>query len=426
MSNANNPAAKNIEQSLVDRISGAMRYVISGVAPSAWMTPGQPLQPLVQDQAAGRTWDYPVGYNLRIIPRGEEPVTFEMLRGLADSYDLLRLIIETRKDQLCCLDWTVRIRDTCEQDARCKKIMEMLQYPDRINAWDAWLRILLEDMFVIYAATVYLTRSRDGDLYALDIIDGATIRPLIDSYGRQPAPPSPAYQQLLKGVPAADYKRDDLLYVRRNPRSNRVYGLSHVEQIIMTVNIAMRRQIWQLSSFTEGNVPDSLIGVPDNWTPTQIKQFQEMWDGLLTGELEQRRRAKFVPGGISYTKTVEDELFGKAEEWLARVICFAFSISPQPFVQQQNRATAETAKASAEEEGLVPIKNWASGVMNRIIAQVLGFPDLEFQWSTKGDIDPLVQAQIDQIYIETGVYSQKYVAARIGIEKNDMPAEVAE
>src|SRR4029077_10268629 len=39
--------------------------------------------------------------------------------------------------------------------------------------------------------------------------------------------------------------------------------------------VALRRQLWQLDYFTEGSIPDALIGVPQGWTPDQIKQFQD-------------------------------------------------------------------------------------------------------------------------------------------------------
>ncbi len=44
---------------------------------------------------------------------------------------------------------------------------------------------------------------------------------------------------------------------------------------LLVVNIALRRQLWQLDYFTEGSIPDALIGVPQGWTPDQIKQFQD-------------------------------------------------------------------------------------------------------------------------------------------------------
>jgi hypothetical protein len=55
------------------------------------------------------------------------------------------------------------------------------------------------------------------------------------------------------------------LYRPRNVRAHRVYGLSPVHQGLMIVNIAPRRQLWQLDYFTEGSILDALIGVPQGW-----------------------------------------------------------------------------------------------------------------------------------------------------------------
>jgi hypothetical protein len=54
----------------------------------------------------------------------------------------------------------------------------------------------------------------------------------------------------------------------------------------------------------------SFPGVPDSWTPDQIKNFQDYWDAYFTGDLAARRRAKFVPGGVAKTfiQTKEPEL----------------------------------------------------------------------------------------------------------------------
>ena len=84
-------------------------------------------------------------------------------------------------------------------------------------------------MLVIDAATIYPRYARGGALYSLDIIDGATIKPLIGEDGRAPDAPDPAYQQILKGVPAADFSAEELLYLPRNLRSHRLYGMSPVE-----------------------------------------------------------------------------------------------------------------------------------------------------------------------------------------------------
>ncbi|MGN8097172.1 hypothetical protein [Methylobacterium sp. 22177] len=56
------------------------------------------MRPLAPAEVAGRRFDYPPGYNLNTTARAYEPVSFAQLRRLADGYDLLRLVIETRKD----------------------------------------------------------------------------------------------------------------------------------------------------------------------------------------------------------------------------------------------------------------------------------------------------------------------------------------
>jgi hypothetical protein len=138
---------------------------------------------------------------------------------------LLRAMIETRKDQIAGLSYSVRSRDPAgapDAAARIQSALAFLARPDRRHSFAAWLRMLLEDMLVIDAATIYPRFTRGGSLYSLDVIDGSTITPLIGEDGRSPEPPDPAYQQVLHGVPAADFSSEELLYLPRNVRSHRL------------------------------------------------------------------------------------------------------------------------------------------------------------------------------------------------------------
>ncbi|VFU10245.1 phage portal protein [Methylocella tundrae] len=395
---------------------------------NGWFGPLEPMTPLAPPEVAGRQWDYPSGYNLSTTTRNFEPITFATLRGLADGYDLLRLVIETRKDQASRQSWTIVARDKTALIAgnvdRITAATGFIARPDGNRCFADWLRILLEEVFVTDAAALYLRRDRSGRLTALMPLDGATIKPVIDGFGRTPEPyldggalvyPT-AYQQVLKGYPAIDYSVRDLIYRPRNLRVNRVYGMSPVEQIVTTVNIALRRQMYLLDYFTEGNIPDSLIGVPENWTPDQIATYQKYWDAYFDGELGRRRRAKFVPGGVAKTfiQTKEPELKGPFDEWLARIVCFAFSISPQALTQTLNRATAETQKDLAEEEGLAPILAWVKALIDDILANELDAPDLEFIWSAGHETDPLTQETILSNFTSKGILTINEARAALG------------
>ena len=391
-----------------------------------WFGPLDPLPPAAPPDVASRQWDYPGGFNLHTTPRGAAVLSFATLRQLADGYDLLRLVLETRKDQVARMSWAIAPRTSGggAQTDRIAALTGFFTRPDGVHGWADWLRLLLEEMFVVDAVALYMQRDRAGRLLRLLPLDGATIKPVIDDWGRIPQPyedgdrtiyPT-AYQQVLKGVPAVDYSVRDLLYRPRNIRVHRAYGFGPVEQIVTTVNIALRRQAFLLDYFTEGNIPDSLIGVPETWTPDQIATYQRYWDAYFDGDLARRRRAKFVPGGVARTfvQTKEPELKSAFDEWLARLVCFAFSISPQAFVAQQNRATAETQKELSESEGLLPVLSWIKSIVDDLLAAEFDAPDLEFTWRADHELDPATQEAILSSYATKGILTINEARAALG------------
>jgi GNAT superfamily N-acetyltransferase len=395
---------------------------------TAWFGPNIPMTPVAPDSVRGRVFDFPVGYNLAVRPRHYDSVSFEMLRAFADSCDVLRLVIESRKDQMARRTWNiVPLEDDAHIDddrrARIARVKAFFRRPDQENFWGDWLRLILEDLFVIDAPAIYRRRTYGGDLYALEPLDGGTIKRVINNLGRTPEPPEPAYQQVLKGLPAVDYTSRDLLYRPRNVRTHKIYGFSPVEQIVMTINIAIRRQTWQLQSFTEGNIPEALIGTPDTWTPDQIAQFQAWFDSSLEGNTAQQRHAKFVPGAIAkgYVATKPQELFGPAEEWLARVVCYAFNVSPQPFVNMMNRATAETAQETAVIEGLAPIENWVKSIIDTVLIEDFNSPDLQFSWQEDDELDPSTKSQIIDREVGSGLLTFNDARIESGRKPIDHP-----
>lgn len=417
---------------------GDTRGVVNPNA-TGWFGPLDPMAPIAPKDVDGRQWDFPAGWNLYTRPRANEPVTFSDLRGLADGYDFLRLVIETRKDQIDRISWNIKFRDAkanrkenAGQDKRVLKAEAFFRKPDGEHNWNEWLRMVLEDLFVLDAPSIYVERNRLGEMMYLHPLDGATIKRVIDDWGRTPRPFEEnseliypvAYQQILKGFPALDYTTRDLIYRPRNIRTHKAYGYGPVEQIMMTVNIALRRQIFHLQYFTEGNIPEALIGVPDGWTPDQIKQFQSYWDGLIAGDTAQRRHAKFIPGGMAKTfiHTKEAELKNTFDEWLARIVCFCFSISPLSFVNISNRSVGETQKEQGEEEGLSPIKAWVKNLIDGVLADEFDAADLEFAWGDDEQIDPETEKNILTGYAEDAVYTINQIRAKLGEDPHPDPA----
>jgi hypothetical protein len=398
----------------------------ASAAAAAWFGAGNPLPPQAPEGVAGRQTDFPFAANTFYAPRGGEAVSFDQLRALADNCDIVRLLIETRKDQMERLAWNIRkkpgpdgkIAAGAEADPAIVAIETFLAKPDRVHPWNTWLRQLIEELLVTDAPTIYRHPTVGGGLYGLQLIDGATIFRVIDDYGRTPAPPLPAYQQILKGIPAVDYTADELLYRPRNVRVHKLYGFSPVEQIVMTINIAIRRAVFQMNYFTEGNIPEALIGTPENWTPKQIAEFQSWFDSVLAGNLAARRKGIFVPGAIAkgMVFTKDPELKGVVDEWLARIACFCFSMPATPFITQVNRATSENAHDAALEEGLWPLQLWVKQLIDEILAVDFKRSDLEFVWKDDREADPQVVAEIAEKYVRNAIKTINEQRGELGLD----------
>jgi Phage portal protein len=396
---------------LYKRLTQAVTYGLSG----GWFTPEMPLNPQ-HPETAGRRFDYLAGYNIATRPRRDSGIDFLTLRNFAQYYDILRMLIEKRKDQVVNFEWSVVPSDqdapakkgkkqTPEEVKTVKQITDFLKKPGEDLTWNSWLRMIVEDFLVLDANVLWPVY--DGmELKSIELIDPATIKIVIDESGRKPKPPFPAYQQVLHGIPTADFLRGEIQYFMSNPATNRVYGLSKVEQALITIQIGLRREISQLQFFTDGNIPAALAGVPDNWNSSQIAAFQDAFDSMLAGDTAARRKIWFVPGDVSkQIKELKSEdaiLKGEFDEWVIRVLCFNLGISPTPFVKQVNRATAESAAEEAREEGLGPTLTYIKDMMDVVIKFCMRIDGYEFRWSTEADVDPTSQADIDDKNLRNG------------------------
>jgi hypothetical protein len=391
-----------------------------------FFSPEKPQVPL-QPQTVGRRFDYPTGYNLWIQPRRDSGFLNSDLKAFARYYDLVRIIMQTRMDQVAAIDWAIVPADPKAQksagkvnqkdQARIDECTSFWRKPDGRLYFRGWLRAMMNDSFVMDGMVLWPV-FQGKKLVGLERIDAATIKMIIDNSGRLAEPPFPAYQQIIHGVVANEYRKDELLYYMENPQNDTVYGFSRIEQAMMTIQIGMRHEVSVLQFFTEGNIPDALASVPDSWTAEQIRDFQEWWDAMLSGDTAERRHLKFIPDAIKVlqTKPAAQLLEPAQFEWVARVLCYAFSVSAQPFIKMSSRGAqgAESSAELAQEEGLEPYLGFLEEVLTDIVQNVQGYADLKFKFQVKEDVDPGTQATVDDTEVKNGIASIDEVRDRQG------------
>lgn len=392
---------------------------------AGFFPPGQPLTPVAPPETEARRWDFPFAWNTRGVRREgneTEELSFQQLRQLADSCELIRLAIETRKAQVSACEWEIQAKDVdptagtkAERPPGADEVTERLERPDGQRRWKRWIKMAVEDLLVLDGVAIYRRPTRKGGVYALELLDAATIKPLLDERGNEPIE-GPAYQQFVKGLPAVEFTRDELLYEMLCERTNRIYGNSPVQQINLIANLAIRRSLWQIQTYTDGTIPEAIYQTPSNWSIQTVREFQAYWDSLFEGDQAQKRRMRAIPGGegASITWAKSDLLKDEIEEWLARVVCYAFSLPPTWAVKVMNRATAETAEAAALAEGREPLKAELADIMTEAIARFYGYDDLVFAWREATQTDPLKQAQVHDLYVRGGILSVDEVREDLG------------
>lgn len=440
--------ATPINRGIFERFTNGVNSQITSINPMDWMSPAQPIARVAPRGTQARIWDYRFGQNIDYTPKAFEGYCYDVLRDLAEGFDLLRMVIETRKDQVSRVPHSFTLRakpgeppgkqkERQMADKRIAQLDEFWKRPDGVHSFSDWQRAILEDMFVIDAPAIVPRWRRDGGIFGFDAIDGATISLLVDQTGRTPDAPDPAYRQIIKGMPAVDMmvptaglsKTDCLFYYPRNVRTSRLYGYSPVEQIVMTVNIGLRRQMHQLQWYTDGTIPDVFLEAPEGMSEERYTQFEALWNEKFAST-QARRKANFIPFGTKVTFAKDPKLKDEMDEYLARKIAYAFSVSPTALVKMVNRAAGQQMSEDAKAEGLEPILFWFKEVMDDLLA-FQGCADIEYSLGSSNRENPLLQAQIDQIYLSTvddqghSVKRANEVRDELGMDQIDYEAEDA-
>lgn len=298
-----------------------------------------------------RVTEYQVNENVQLV--SDRPMDWKLLRKAARDVDIIRLCMQKRKAHVKPLRWGwVVTEDAVETALQAKQVpkrqrkaatddveAELYQklQPEiaRLNAFWAqpwksnqlsfkqWCSLLLEEYLVLDAVVIYPEFTYGGDLVNFKIIDGSTIKPLRNVKGEIPAPPYPAYQQVLYGFPRGEYTAtlvatdegivipgaylpDQLFYYRDVVRTETPYGMSCVEQALIAARIWLNRQGWLLSEYDDGSGPqmwlvppaDATAALGEQFTPQKRREWQRTYNDDVAGNTQKRKEVQIAPPGF--------------------------------------------------------------------------------------------------------------------------------
>lgn len=379
------------------------------MTPSSPFSPGTPIGPYDGFSRQPRAHDFVTGYNIATRPRTHERVSFDTLKGLIEAYDVAQIAIWHRIDSIRSLDWKLVAADHYDGDVKdaVKAGMAALDKPDRENTFEAWLAEWLYDVLAYDAGTLYRLRNRGGRAVGLGVVDGTSIAPLLDYWGNKPMPPAEAYVQYANGLPWNWLTQDDLIYQPFRPRSNSPYGHAPLESILLNANTDIRFQLYFLQRFTDGNLPHAFASAPETWTPDQIEQFQEYWDGFMLGDQSRKHQIRWVPGGSSFAWSDEKEFTDHFSLFLMRKTLAAYHVVPSDvgFTENVNRSSGESQADVSHKVGEAPLVRYVQRVITGFLQDDLGLPLKHAFDLGEEQADRVQQAQADKIYVDMGAIS---------------------
>lgn len=422
-----------------DNSTPASAYNDAAKIPDPGLPVFPPGDPVRQIPGIGlRQWNYPVGTNIAPIPRGTEGVPFPTLRALSRSYYGIGLCKRAffRIMQRLELTFTPRPELLGSGDATSDKWLTpalkmrdwFIDGPSKRGNEDlaAWLKAVINDLLELDAVGIWPEPTRAGRLYALRYIDGSTIQCLEDLSGSTPRPPAPAYRQVVYGapgimltVPTSDGKvsESQLDYLKMVTRSDGPYGLPPVEDMILTVNQALRKQAYDLRRYTDGATPEGIVTTQNaelfSLTPDQVQVYEQMWNAVLAGNDALKVRTKFLQPGFQFTSTKQQEIATEFDNFLLSIAIAMFGLTKDEvsFTETSNRAVGSSQENVTYRNAVQPTANFIAAYFTRLARRYDGQP--------LSVVDATISTPGSPTKSKLGTWDARFTAKWGGIEEQD-------
>jgi hypothetical protein len=442
--------------------------------PQVAFGPGLPLLPAALDptrrdtgRPEPRFTEYQVSSNLPGVT--DRLVPWKVLRDAAAAGGIPRRCIQIRKDEITTLEWAITIsksavakaqadspgaaRADVEADlrkrlapeiARCTAFWERPD-PGQDEDWPDWIGKLLEEHLVLDAVAIYPRRTYGGDLYAMEILDGTTIKPLRDYRGGKPLPPQPAYQQNLWGFPRGEYiadvdedgrilnayAPDTLIYKRRNVRTETLYGHSAVEQCLEDLDVWLRRRAWIRAEYTEGTVPTGMLRntAANSWTPQQVLEYETALNDAWSGQTLERHRLRILPPGFELESMadVAERYKPEYDLFLLKQLAahFATTIAELNFTETGGIGSSGYHEGQADikdRTATMPTYRWIQNLITGVSRRHVGMPaELEFKILGLEDEDEAAADSVADTRVKTGRMTYNEDRDRLGLPRYAFP-----
>jgi len=445
----------------------------SQLGPAAPFLPA-PLDPVFEDsgRALPRLWEYPVAWNLDL---NQRTAPWNVLRSMADQIDIIHRCIEIKISEITKLEWSFSVEDStigeimAEQNCSHAKAAKIARdrydediatlrqfwenpYPQLGRSFTEWMTEFLWQHFVFDGTPIYPRYNLGKNVIGFEIIDAPTIKVLLDNRGAVPAPPAPAFQQVLWGFPRGEYQatpdndgeffnapgkyneymRDQLAYFVRNRRTWSPYGYSCVEEAIPSATLYLERQQWMKAEYQEGVAPIAFFETDsDEMDITRLAAFERVFNDRLAGSTAERHRMKVLPRGFKpiFAPTIDERYKNEYDNFLILRIATIFGVAPSTLgIVPRSGLGGSGERAGEAQQALTtsqkPLESFIVETINTLSRRFLGTDkNITFAFDDDDDNPTTMQTKASayQVSLESGQMTLNDVRGELGYPLYDMP-----
>lgn len=338
-------------------------------------------------------------------------LSYQALRAMART-PIIRAIINTRKDQVAehckpqpdkySRGFVFKKKGTDSDDLtdRDKRIIEkltsfILNCGDDDDKWDmddfeAFVRKVVEDSMVLDQACFEIIPNRGFEPVQFVAVDSAMFR-IADTYDNQHNTQGrqkirgyyPSFVQIYQSNIIAEFYPWELCFGVRNPSTNIYasnYGRSELEDLVQIVTSMLNSDKYNGNFFRHGSAPKgALLVKKGNINPNTIAQLRRDWNAMMSGVDGAHKTPVLDAESVEWLdlhKNNRDMEFSKFQEYLIRVACAVYKISPEevgfPLGGTQNSGIGSKEGGAQEKEysmnkGLKPLLTSIQSWINKYI-----------------------------------------------------------
>ena len=281
----------------------------------------------------------------------------------------------------------------------------LLKGGDNRHKWhgdnfEMFLKKIVDDSLTLDAGTFEVIRNNFGEPVKYLATDGATmaVAASFDDENYKGVPKTkkfgylPSYVQLIDGEVNAEYYPWELCYGVRNIGTDifrNGYGRSELEDMIEIITYMLSADTYNGKFFTQGSNPKGIIKISGNVNTNRLAEFRQQWMSMVAGVGNAHKIPVLESDKMEWIDLQQkntDMEFGKWQEYLLKVACSIYKISPDEIGFDVGSAGGggsmfesgtEAKLKFSKDKGLIPLLKQIEYWINHWIIEPLN-EDFEF------------------------------------------------